>query len=190
VNDELTLNADGPTLLSEEAAEISSALGQALESRSVLIVDDAHRSCEKLRELVQALGVRSQNISICQTLLLAKKRLDISPVDIVISDLHLKDGKGIELLQYGQFRRDDVESVFVLMTNDPVSDVMHESIRAGASTIIVKPITFNNLKDHLLYSLSKLSEKSKTREQNASDREMRAFFKRLSKHSPPKRSHE
>lgn len=186
MSDDFPLNSNSPTLFSEETKEISSVLGQALESRSVLIVDDAHRTCEKLRALVQALGVQSQNISICQTLLLAKKRLDLSPVDIVISDLHLKDGKGIELLQYAQFARDDIESVFVLMTNDPVSDLMHESIRAGASTIIVKPVTFNNLKDHLLYSLSKLSEKSNTREQSAADRAMRDFFKRLSKHSPPR----
>jgi DNA-binding NtrC family response regulator len=187
VHDDFPPNSDSQTLVSDEAAEISSVLGRALEHRSVLIVDEAHKTCQKLRELVQALGVRSQNISICQTLLLAKKRLDLSPVDIVISDLHLKDGKGIELLKCGQFTRDDVESVFVLMTNDPVSDLMHESIRAGASTIIVKPITFNSLKDHLLYSLSKLSEKSSTREQTDSDRAMREFFKRLSKYSPPSR---
>lgn len=165
-----------------EPSGLTPVLGKELESRSILIVDDLHTSCKNVRELVQALGARSENISICQTLLLAKKRLALSPVDIVISDLHLKDGKGLELLQCPQFTQADIESIFVLMTSNPVSNLMHDSIRLGASTIIVKPITFETLKEHLLFSLSKLSGK-----RGSPNHQMKKFFERLSRHSPPRR---
>lgn len=127
-----------------------------LSQMSFLIVDDVRGTCTLLRELIQGLGVRSERISTCPSVFLAKQRLSTAPVDIIISDLHLKDGKGVELLRNLRSHPKQSDSVFLLMTGDPTSELINESVALGVSSVVVKPVTFLNLREHLQVSFSRL----------------------------------
>ncbi len=146
-----------------------------LQKRSVLIVDESIGTCHLLRELLVGLGAKSDNISICGNLLLARKRLDLAPIDIIISELHLKDGKGLELLYAAQAMKQEPSPVFLLMTRDPITSLLLESIRLGVSSIIVKPITAQNLSEHLLFAL----ERSIPVKRSKKAPSVEAFFHRL-----------
>jgi two-component system chemotaxis response regulator CheY len=127
-----------------------------LSQMSFLIVDDVPGTCTLLRELIQGLGARSERISTCPSVFLAKQRLSTAPVDIIISDLHLKDGKGVELLRNLRSHPKRSDSVFLLMTGDPTSALINESVALGVSSVVVKPVTFLNLKEHLQFSFKRL----------------------------------
>jgi response regulator of citrate/malate metabolism len=133
----------------------SNQLEAVLSGLSFLIVYDVMGTCKMVRELIKELGARADQISMCPSVLLAKQRLTISPVDVVISDLHLRDGKGLELLRNVRAHPQQKDSVFLIITGDPTSELVNESVDLGVSSVLVKPITFTNLREHLQFSLKR-----------------------------------
>ncbi|HMO26850.1 MAG TPA: sigma-54 dependent transcriptional regulator, partial [Tepidisphaeraceae bacterium] len=64
-------------------------------------------------------------------------------VDVVLSDLHMGDVSGIDLLQLWKKRRSDTQ--FVLVTGHSSVDTAVEAIKAGAFDYITKPINPDEL---------------------------------------------
>ncbi|MBE0583354.1 MAG: sigma 54-interacting transcriptional regulator [Desulfofustis sp.] len=73
--------------------------------------------------------------------------LTSTPVDLVISDIVLRDASGIELLK--KARQSGIDSPFIIITGYPQVDTAAEAVRYGAFDYIVKPVD----KDALLRSV-------------------------------------
>ncbi len=73
--------------------------------------------------------------------------LSSTPVDLVISDIVLRDASGIELLK--KARQNGIDSPFIIITGYPDVDTAAEAVRYGAFDYIVKPVD----KDALLRSV-------------------------------------
>jgi response regulator of citrate/malate metabolism len=158
-----------------QEATTTDELEGILSNLSFLIVDDVLGTCKMVRELIKDLGARSGQISMCPSVMLAKQRLTISPVDVVISDLHLRDGKGLDLLRNVRSHPQQKDSVFIMITGDPTSDLINESVDLGVSSVVVKPITFSNLRDHLQFSLKRfLTLTETTSGEKPNDKEQKA----------------
>jgi two-component system response regulator HydG len=116
--------------------------------KDILIVEDAVTFGLMLKTWFTKKGFEVRtSLSIAD----AKKEIESSQPDLIISDLRLPDGNGLDLLKWTKDRRP--ETVIIMMTNYADVQTAVEAIRAGAYDYIAKP--FNP--EHLLEKINALN---------------------------------
>lgn len=102
-----------------------------------------------------AMALRSEQIHIaqCHTLLAAKNLLAVNPVGLVILDINLPDGSGIDLLR--ELRGRQGISVILLTANDTETDIV-TGLESGADDYITKPFSLAVLRARVNAQLRKL----------------------------------
>lgn len=105
----------------------------------VLIVDDDTDSATTLRELVRA---DRFSVAIAHTLRDARRQIALQPPDLVLLDMQLPDGNGLDLFTDRQLVSD---SEIVLVTGHASLDSSIEAMRRGAADYLVKPIAMKQL---------------------------------------------
>jgi DNA-binding NtrC family response regulator len=105
----------------------------------VLIVDDDVDSATTLRELI---ALEHFSVAIAHTLRDARRQIAMQPPDLVLLDLQLPDGSGLDLFA-------DPELVtgceLVLITGHASLETSIEALRLGAADYLVKPIAIKQL---------------------------------------------
>jgi DNA-binding NtrC family response regulator len=104
-----------------------------------LIVDDDADSLESLRALVAA---ESFTVATARTLRDARRQLALQPPDLVLLDLRLPDGSGLDLFTDPALLS---ESEVVLVTGHASLDTSIQALRLGAADYLVKPIALKQL---------------------------------------------
>ncbi len=102
----------------------------------ILVVDD-ERSITGVLEII--LGESGYNVTIAHNVFEATKVLRDRNIDLVITDLRLSDGTGIDLI--GQIKKDTPETEVILMTGYGSLDITIEAIKRGAYYYLEKPFT-------------------------------------------------
>ncbi|MGC4395881.1 sigma-54-dependent transcriptional regulator [Hydrogenophaga sp. T2] len=105
----------------------------------VLIVDDDTDAATTLRELVRT---DRFSVAVAHTLRDARRQIALQPPDLVLLDLQLPDGNGLDLFGDRQLVSD---SEIVLVTGHASLDTSIEAMRRGASDYLVKPIAMKQL---------------------------------------------
>src|SRR5256885_561002 len=100
----------------------------------VLIVDDDADSAATMRELV---GVDRFSVAVAHTLRDARRQMAMQPPSLVLLDLQLPDGNGMDLFGDQQVPQD---SQIVLVTGHASLDSSIEALRRGAMDYLVKPV--------------------------------------------------
>lgn len=110
----------------------------------VLIVDDLLQARRVIRKLLSKIGIES--VTEAEGLEKALQSIRETPVDLVIADLNLKDGTGLELIQ--RIRSDEeIKSLpVIIITSDASRNDIIKGSDLGVSGFLLKP--FN--KDLLL----------------------------------------
>lgn len=85
-----------------------------------------------------ALQSQSVQITICTTLEQARRALSLHPFDLLILDVNLPDGSGLELLT--QLRKSGDVPVILLTANDMEMDIV-TGLESGADDYITKPFS-------------------------------------------------
>lgn len=106
---------------------------------TIMIVDDEKIICDFLCE---ALGDSYKVIS-AQNTQEAMSLLDTSEIDVVITDLKLPDGSGIDILRHAKACDKFIE--VVIMTGFATVDSAAKAINLGASLYLIKPINLEEL---------------------------------------------
>jgi DNA-binding NtrC family response regulator len=109
----------------------------------VLIVDDDADSAATMRELV---GVDRFSVAVAHTLRDARRQMALQQPSLVLLDLHLPDGNGMDLLNDAQGT--DPASI-VLVTGHASLDSSIEALRRGAMDYLVKPVALPRLESIL-----------------------------------------
>lgn len=109
----------------------------------VLIVDDDADSAATMRELV---GVDRFSVAVAHTLRDARRQMAMQPPSLVLLDLQLPDGNGMDLFGDQQVPQD---SQIVLVTGHASLDSSIEALRRGAMDYLVKPVGIGRLEDIL-----------------------------------------
>ncbi|MBZ8140117.1 sigma-54-dependent Fis family transcriptional regulator [Rubrivivax gelatinosus] len=104
-----------------------------------LIVDDDVDSATTLRELVA--GDRF-TVAVAHTLRDARRQIALQQPDLVLLDLRLPDGSGMDLFSDPQLV---ANSEIVLITGHASLDTSIEALRLGAADYLVKPIVMRQL---------------------------------------------
>ncbi len=112
----------------------------ARRSLSVLVVDDEPNFRESLEALVRREGFAIRSAS---TLAEARQELDSATPDLVLVDLMLPDGDGLELLRE---KGNSGSLAFVVVTGNASVDSAVDVLRAGALDYLTKPIDQARLK--------------------------------------------
>ena len=109
----------------------------------VLIVDDDADSAATMRELV---GMDQFSVAIAHSLREARRQIAMQPPCLVLLDLQLPDGSGMELLSHPPVVD---ETKIVLITGHASLDSSIEALRLGAMDYLVKPVRLNRLEQIL-----------------------------------------
>ncbi len=104
-----------------------------------LIVDDDVDSVATLQELIAS---EKFTVSVAHTLRDARRHIALQQPDIVLLDLQLPDGNGMELFQDPQLV---ANSEVVLITGHASLDTSIQALRMGAADYLVKPINITQL---------------------------------------------
>ncbi|MEO8297559.1 MAG: sigma-54 dependent transcriptional regulator [Burkholderiales bacterium] len=104
-----------------------------------LVVDDDVDSATSLAALI---ACENFTVAKAHTLLDARRQIALQPPDIVLLDLHLPDGSGIELFSDPQLI---ANSEIVLVTGHASLETSIQALRLGAADYLIKPITLRQL---------------------------------------------
>ncbi|OWQ92187.1 sigma-54-dependent Fis family transcriptional regulator [Roseateles aquatilis] len=104
-----------------------------------LIVDDDVDSVATLQELISS---EKFTVSVAHTLRDARRHIALQQPDVVLLDLQLPDGNGMELFSDPQLV---ANSEVVLITGHASLDTSIQALRLGAADYLVKPINITQL---------------------------------------------
>ncbi|MGI8190767.1 response regulator [Streptococcus iniae] len=104
------------------------------------MVDFIHRNyLEKLEQC--DLIISSNSISD------AKEKLEHFKIDLVLLDIHIADGNGLELLEYLRSIHHDSEVIIISAAND--SSVIKSGLHLGVIDYLIKPFTFDRFQESI-----------------------------------------
>ena len=104
------------------------------QRKSILVVDDDKYVTDSLRVVLTEAGFE---VSTAYTLAEAVAVLSKTQVDLVLTDLRLPDGTGIDVIDY--VKGDSLDAEVILMTAHGSVDITIEAIKRGAYYYIEKP---------------------------------------------------
>ncbi len=116
----------------------------------ILVVDDERSICELLEITFRKDGHRVEVASGGET---ARRKLESSIFDIVISDIRMPDTTGVEILQF--CREISPSSYFILITGVPTMETAIAAINAGADRYVIKD---HDLVDQLRRAVRQVDE--------------------------------
>ncbi|MBF0336609.1 MAG: response regulator [Nitrospirae bacterium] len=140
--------------------EFQAALGRAQErlserdlliaTSSILIIDDDEIVTRRLRTFFEREGYE---VFTAANGLSGLETIEFNKIDVVITDIRMKDMDGIEVLKRAKSYYKDIECIMVTGVKD--NDYAIKSLRAGAADYITKPVNL----DELLMSVKKTVER-------------------------------
>jgi DNA-binding NtrC family response regulator len=113
-------------------------------SSQLLVVED-RRSMREM--LAQTLALEGYRVTTAATAAAARARLELESADLILTDLRLPDGSGLDVLE--ESRRRYPGAPVILMTAYGSVDVAVEAMRRGATDFICKPFDTNELIDRI-----------------------------------------
>ncbi len=125
-----------------------------IQHESILVVDDSEETVELIRRNLESAGFSIYTASNVQA---AIRSLEARVVDLIITDLKMPDGSGLEIVRHAS---ENYKNVGILViTGFPSIQGAVESIRIGAEEYLVKPFTDKELFDSVHRVLSRLPGK-------------------------------
>src|SRR6266849_1739203 len=123
------------------------------EAAHILVVDDEKSLCELLEITFRKDGHR---VEVANGVEAARRKLEGSLYDIVISDIRMPGGTGLELLRFAKEIAPD--SFFLLMTALPDLDTAVDALNSGADRFVIKD---HNYVEQLRRAVGEVSESLK-----------------------------
>jgi DNA-binding NtrC family response regulator len=120
----------------------------------ILVIDDEHSIREFLTILLEKEGYE---VSTAESVGSGTERLHSESFDLVMCDLKLPDGNGLEVLQ--DARKRQLECPFIIITAHTTPQHALDALRAGAAEYLSKPFNVDDLKiilDNLLHRVQEL----------------------------------
>jgi DNA-binding NtrC family response regulator len=145
---------------------------------NLLIVEDERSVRECCREVAQSLGFHTL---LAESREQAYRHLDGANIDVVLLDLRLPNGSGIEILR--DIKRRRPEAVTIVMTGFATVQSAVQAMKLGAYDYITKPFNFEELR----LELGRVTEHLKLTAENRLMREQlrsKQGFGQLVGHSP------
>lgn len=121
--------------------------------QNILVVED---DIALGKGIAMALGSEQMQVEQCHCLLAAKEYLAVRSVDLVILDINLPDGSGLNLLR--DLRHIKNTAVILLTANDTEVDIVN-GLESGADDYMTKPFSLSVLRARVNAQLRKLESR-------------------------------
>lgn len=102
---------------------------------NVLLLEDISAVADRMASIIRSWN-RARLLPVCGTVAEAQNALRHSQVDILIADLNLPDGLGVEAIKTMRQTNPDAHAIVMSVLND--GPIVFEAIRAGATGYVVK----------------------------------------------------
>lgn len=129
------------------------------------VIEDTQTHLDNLLRSLQELGFDGEVI-VARSISEGLKLLDLidkskTSIDMVISDMHLPDGIGLEILH--RLKSHDLlkDCPFLVMSTESQQEIIINSFEAGATNYIIKPFKNEDLLEKLNFCWEKASKKTK-----------------------------
>jgi two-component system response regulator HydG len=122
------------------------------EAKRILIVDDDRDHAEAVAEGLASTGLERATATSAEE---GMRKLDQEGYDLVLVDMVLHDGSGLDLLRHARARRPDTEVIVV--TGYPSYETAIQALNEGAYDYIDKPVNLQVLRAKLRKALEKQS---------------------------------
>lgn len=122
-----------------------------------LLIEDDITFCLMLKTWLKKKGIEAESAS---TIGAAKQLLEKGDYDLILSDLRLPDGSGMDLLEWSRAKKKEIP--FIMLTGYADIQTAVDSIKKGAFDYIPKPINPDILLEKIEEALTKSKEEIKT----------------------------
>ncbi len=119
----------------------------------VLVVDDEPEMIELFRDLV-APAVKCQML-VARTMTEARRIMTRQPIELLVADINLPDGSGIELLE--ELKLSSPSAATIFMTSQPRVEQTIFALRHGVLDYLPKPFSAEQIQSHVRDALQKQS---------------------------------
>jgi DNA-binding NtrC family response regulator len=116
--------------------------------QSVMILDDEPIVCERLRSTLEKLNLDLETFTDPNE---ALKRFSEKKVDVLITDLKMKEIDGIEILKL--VKKVSPETKVIIITGFATVEKAKEALKIGAYDFIAKPFRLSQLRDLVVNAL-------------------------------------
>ncbi len=127
---------------------------------SILIVDDDDHDIKKVRTSIDRTLIPVDKLYTANNIHEAKEIILNKQVDILLCDIEMPQGTGIELLEWGQEKKQDV--VTVLLTCHTDFKYAKQALRLGCLDYLLKPVNSEELNSVLKKAETVLKKKTET----------------------------
>ncbi|MCS7205979.1 MAG: sigma-54 dependent transcriptional regulator [Leptospiraceae bacterium] len=110
--------------------------------KTLLLIEDNETYREGIKEFLQSKGFKilesakkSESVNLIENL--------NAEIDLILSDLKLPDGNGLEILKFVQSKNFDIPVIFI--TGQPDVESAVEALKSGAWDYLVKPVELEHL---------------------------------------------
>jgi DNA-binding NtrC family response regulator len=111
------------------------------DPKHILIVDDDGILCQQLGKIVEYFGYAPVLANSAEE---ARQQFGNNPVDVVVADLHLPDGTGVELLH--EFHATKPDLPVIILTGYPTQESIRQTLLEGGYTYLAKPVALDQLR--------------------------------------------
>lgn len=126
----------------------------------VLMTDDEELALMGLEEGVNWESLNVDKVYKCHSKDTAIRMMQMYPVDIIITDIEMPNGSGLELIKWVRENRPEIRSVFY--TGHAEFSYAQEALRLGVEDYLLKPIPYDELEKILAEIENKILVKEKT----------------------------
>jgi DNA-binding NtrC family response regulator len=124
-------------------------MGDPMEKiSSVMILDDEPIVCERLRSTLEKLNLDLETFTDPNE---ALKRFSEKKVDVLITDLKMKEIDGIEILKL--VKKVSPDTKVIIITGFATVEKAKEALKIGAYDFIAKPFRLSQLRDLVVTAL-------------------------------------
>lgn len=122
------------------------------KSIKILVVDDVPSARRVLVRMLRTLGFA--DLIEVSSVTEALATVSTSPVELIIADVHLKDGMGTDILS--KMQEDGAAPIpFLFITSDMEKETFIKAIKMGAGSYLLKPFSPTNLESKIKECLNK-----------------------------------
>jgi two-component system, response regulator YesN len=123
---------------------------------NLLLVDDEYYSVEGLRSSIEGMQLGFEHISCAYNMQQAQEIFQSSKVDIMISDIEMPKGTGLDLLKW--VRDNGYNTVTIFLTSYANFNYASNAIKLQSIDYLLKPIDNNQLYDCMTIAVNKVRQ--------------------------------
>ena len=123
---------------------------------NILLVDDDRFIIEALREKIRWDRLKIDNVYAANSLTQAQAIIKENPIHLMISDIEMPQGSGLELLSWVRNENYDIKTIF--LTNYADFNYAQKAIELQSFEYYLKPINFEKLEFIIQKALDKITE--------------------------------